>query len=158
MLTACPVSDTRHSEYRVRGQWLRNCKTGFLGCVKPAVGPIESNVQQCLNTSAARRMRPTSAGPARQRPSVWFVIECGICPGLMANVWRRLLLKRLHAVDAIDFCAPTLGEAESFDLLHRLGMYFADLEERDAVSEADAQVFETYRQVLSASAAAIVHH
>ncbi|WP_395708493.1 hypothetical protein [Reyranella sp.] len=88
----------------------------------------------------------------------WFLIEGAICPGLMANVWRRLLLMRCHRMDAVEFFAPTLSAVESGDVLLRLEAYLADLEEREAISTTDARVFATYRVMLGRSEADPTHN
>lgn len=78
----------------------------------------------------------------------WLLIECLICPGYFANIWRRLLLRRPSAVDAIEFCAPTLDATDSRALLGRLESYFEDLQEREAISAGDRQAFSAYRGML----------
>jgi hypothetical protein len=78
----------------------------------------------------------------------WLLIECIICPGYFANIWRRLLLRRPSAVDAIVFCAPTLDATASRALLGQLESYFEDLQERDAISAGDRQAFSAYRGLL----------
>lgn len=80
----------------------------------------------------------------------WLLIECIICPGYFANIWRRLLLARATTVDAMQLCAPTLKATDALALLERLQAYFDDLQERVEISAEDRRVFSTYRSLLRA--------
>jgi hypothetical protein len=78
---------------------------------------------------------------------IWILIECAICPGYFANVWRRLLIGRLHSnTDAVAFCSLTLDLQCQGQMLAQLEPYFDDLRDRSLLTVGDEAAFAKYRQ------------
>ncbi|SEP42881.1 hypothetical protein SAMN02990966_06124 [Rhodospirillales bacterium URHD0017] len=83
---------------------------------------------------------------------IWILIECAICPGYFANLWRRLLVRRLSSsTDAVIFCSATMNERQQAKLLVQLELYFDDLSERDLLTDADEVSFTKYGHALKRS-------
>lgn len=80
-----------------------------------------------------------------------FMLECLLCPGYFANLWRRLLLERLASeVDAVFLSLPAMSATQIHLLRSSLDSYLTDLRERGLMDVADEAVAKQYSNMIDA--------
>lgn len=61
----------------------------------------------------------------------WLLIEHAICPGYLANAWRRVSIAwSSEPADAVAYCSATLGADAARDLNNQIDGYVTDLATR----------------------------
>jgi hypothetical protein len=76
----------------------------------------------------------------------WRLVECAICPGYLANVWRRILIEHFRSnADAIAFCAQHMNAPQLGQMCHVVHAYVEDLRERDLITTEDQPALVAYR-------------
>jgi hypothetical protein len=81
----------------------------------------------------------------------WRLVECAVCPGYLANVWRRIFIEHFQSqADAIVFCAAHMKSTQREQMCHVVNAYVEDLRERELTTVEDDTALNTY-QVLDNS-------
>ncbi len=128
----------------VAGPILTECSG--LGVALLVVAPILFTMWLCIAVLLIlhRRLLTLTFGSL-----VWILIECAICPGYFANLWRRLSISQLRSsADAVVFCATTMAPQRRTEMLAQLDLYFRDLHERGLVTAGDEDSLARYRNAL----------
>jgi hypothetical protein len=76
----------------------------------------------------------------------WRLVECALCPGYLANVWRRILIEHFQSkADAIIFCAQHMNAMQLGQMCHIAYAYIEDLRERDLIATEDQPALAAYQ-------------
>ena len=79
---------------------------------------------------------------------IWRLVECAICPGYLANIWRRLLIEHFDSrADAMLFCALDMRPSQLRQMRREVNAYVDDLRERETITDQDQAALTLYRSI-----------